>query len=204
MLYARWRGFAPPGTSTLLPLAGTPCEANAAGCAYVALCPTMRFPESVAWHHEIVYNCVWSLLVAIDEHNARVEELEREKQDGEGTGNEEKEGKEERRIESVVMTGLATGVGRVPVAECAKQMALAFAHYHEAKTNPERWSSLSWNQICRYPLDVKLPTENRNGSGWGYEESRTSRVARIRQFCATVAGTIVVLCVGWWLHWIAR
>ncbi|RPD57386.1 hypothetical protein L226DRAFT_161126 [Lentinus tigrinus ALCF2SS1-7] len=70
-----------------------PMYRNAFKCRFVALCPTMRTPASVTWHREIVYNCVWSLLVAIDEHNARAAN------EPEGGG----------RIETVVMTGLATG-----------------------------------------------------------------------------------------------
>ncbi|KAI0692411.1 hypothetical protein C8T65DRAFT_711381 [Cerioporus squamosus] len=142
VLYARWRGFAPPGTCTLIPLSDTPCAGNAFRCRFVALCPTMRTPASVTWHREIVYNCVWSLLVAIDEHNSRIGD--------EGGG----------KIETVVLTGLATGVGRVPAAVCAKQTALAFAHFHEATVgNPEKWKALEWHDIGNMPLNRRLPMD---------------------------------------------
>ena len=95
----------------------------------------MRVPESVRWHKEVVYNCVWSLLVEVDNHNASVAEGAA----GEGEG--------KARIETVAMTGLATGVGRVPPEECARQMAMAFAHYHEAKASPEKWGALKWRDI---------------------------------------------------------
>ncbi|RPD62625.1 macro domain-like protein [Lentinus tigrinus ALCF2SS1-6] len=143
VLYQRWRGFAPPGTCTLIPLTGTPCHPNPYDCRYIALCPTMRFPSNVTWHKEIVYNCVWSLLVAIDEHNARAAE----KDSGLAP------------IASVGMTGLATGVGRVSPAVCARQTALAFAHNQDAKNRPEKWSSLSWDDILEMPLNGRLPMD---------------------------------------------
>ncbi|OSD00615.1 macro domain-like protein [Trametes coccinea BRFM310] len=131
VIYQRWRGHAPPGTCTLIPLADTPCYPNTFDCRYIALCPTMRIPGPVHWHKEIVYNCVWSLLVEIDRHNARAAE----KDSG------------LTLITSVGMTGLATGIGMVPADVCARQMALAFAHFHQATTQPEKWSSLSWPDI---------------------------------------------------------
>ena len=120
-----------------MPLAHTPCADNKLGVRYVALCPTMRVPESVRWHKEVVYNCVWSLLVEVDNHNAAIAE-------GKGEGM--------ARIETVAMTGLATGVGAVPPEVCASQMARAFAHYHEAKTRPEKWGALGWRDILDMPV----------------------------------------------------
>ena len=142
VLYRRWRGFAPPGTCTLIPLSDTPCAANPFACRFVALCPTMRLPGSVAWHREIVYNCVWSLLVEIDEHNARAAADPRL-----------------LPIETVAMTGLATGIGCISANQCAKHTALAFAHYHDAKTNPQKWSAMTWGDIEGYPLTRLLPTD---------------------------------------------
>ena len=142
VLYSRWRGFAPPGTCTLIPLSDSPCSENVFKCRFVALCPTMRTPASVTWHREIVYNCVWSLLVAIDEHNSRTSI--------EGGA----------KIETVVMTGLATGIGRVPASVCAKQTALAFAHFHEATVqNPDKWKALQWHQIADMRLNPRLPMD---------------------------------------------
>ncbi|TBU22315.1 macro domain-like protein [Dichomitus squalens] len=143
VLYARWRGYAPAGTCTLVPLGKTKCANNKLGVRHVALCPTMRIPESVRWHKEVVYNCVWSLLVEIDNHNEAIAE------DSEGAAR-----RGLREIETVAMTGLATGVGRVPVDMCARQMALAFAHYHEAKAKPEKWGALQWTDIINLPSDA--------------------------------------------------
>ncbi|KAF8191730.1 macro domain-like protein, partial [Pholiota molesta] len=137
-LYKQWKGYAPPATCTLIPLKGSVCENNSHGCAFIALCPTMRIPESVTWNREVVYNCVWSLLLALEHHNRAVDAS------GEGT-----------RIRKVLMTGLATGVGGVSAERCAQQMALAVRDYIDASDNPEKWSSLEWKsaiaiaQACR-------------------------------------------------------
>ena len=130
-LYKRWKGFAPPGSCTIIPLNGSSFENNNHGCAHIALCPTMRRPETVAWNREIVYNLMWSILVSLDQHNAAVDDLT---QIGTGT-----------RIRKVLMTGLGTGVGEVSSAKCAQQMALAVKHFLEASAHPEKWSAMSWD-----------------------------------------------------------
>lgn len=135
VLYRRWKGYAPPGTCTLIPLADTPCAANKYGCGFIALCPTMRVPQSVTWDREVVYNCTWSLLNALDQHNAAV-----------GDGGE--------KIRKVLMTGLATGVGGVSVERCAQQMALAVKHFLDASANTEEWSSLQWEVILDYDKET--------------------------------------------------
>jgi O-acetyl-ADP-ribose deacetylase (regulator of RNase III) len=128
-LYKQWRGFAPPGTCTLVPLAGTECASNKHDCHFIALCPTMRTPENVNWDLEVVYECMWSLLVTIDNHNAAITT----------SG--------QPRISKVIITGLATGVGGVSAEKCAEQMALAVKHYEEAVSNPKMWSRLEWSDI---------------------------------------------------------
>lgn len=134
-LYRRWRGFAPPGTCTLVPLEGTSCEKNKYGCKYIALCPTMRVPQSVKWDREVVYECMWSLLVEIDNHNQAARSAI-------STGQPSAP-----LIKSVVMPGLATGVGGVSVNKCAKQMALAIKQYDEAVSDSKVWSRLDWETI---------------------------------------------------------
>lgn len=135
-LYRRWKGYAPPGTCTLVPLSGSVCENNSHGCAFIAICPTMRIPENVVWNREIVYNCVWSLLVAIDEHNRCAE--------ASGTG---------KRINKVLMTGLGTGVGGVSARRCAQQMALAMRDFEDASAHPEKWGSMGWDDAISYAKD---------------------------------------------------
>lgn len=138
VLYQRCKGYAPPGTCTLVPLAGTPCAANKYGCRFIALCPTMRVPQSVTWDRDVVYNCTWSLLNAIDQHNA----------------SEQTAGDAEAKIRKVLMTGLATGVGGVSSERCAQQMALAVKHYLDASANAEKWSSLQWKDALAYDRET--------------------------------------------------
>ncbi|KAF4810137.1 hypothetical protein CGCTS75_v014654 [Colletotrichum tropicale] len=130
-LYEQWRGFAPPGTCTLvrIPDEFRARSRNVWGTRRVALCPTMRTPTNVTWDREIVYECVWSLLCAIDNHNRDV----REAKTAEG-----------EEIRSVLMTPLATGVGRVSPEKWASQAVLAINHFVQASENPEKWSKLDW------------------------------------------------------------
>lgn len=144
-LYERWKGYAPPGSCTLIPIKGSSFENNSHGCAYIALCPTMRLPESVTWNREIVYNLMWSLLVALEQHNAAVDDLTEI-----GTG---------VRIQKVLMTGLATGVGNVSGERCAQQMALAVKDFLDASAHPEKWSSLSWDDAVSYTSNVRRTHE---------------------------------------------
>jgi O-acetyl-ADP-ribose deacetylase (regulator of RNase III) len=101
------------------------------GCKYIALCPTMHTPQDVNWDREVIYNCIWSLLVAIKRHNRSAVE------DG--------------KINSILMTPLATGVGGVSLERWARQTALALKHAVDSKQNPELWGSIDWvtaNQIA--------------------------------------------------------
>ena len=138
VLYRRWKGYAPPGTCTLVPLADTSCTANKYGCRFIALCPTMRVPQSATWNRDVVYNCTWSLLNAIDQHNVSVEAA----------------GDAGAKIRKVLMTGLATGVGGVSAERCAEQTALAVKHYLDACADPEKWSSLQWKDALAYDRET--------------------------------------------------
>ncbi|TDL18457.1 macro domain-like protein [Rickenella mellea] len=127
-LYRKWKGYAPLGTCTLIPLKDSVCENNLHGCAYIALCPTMRIPEDATWNREIVYNCVWSLLVSLEQHIRAVDSS------GEGT-----------KIRKVLMTGLGTGIGKVSPNRCAQQMALAIRDFIDASRNANKWRSMDWD-----------------------------------------------------------
>ncbi|KAA8648324.1 hypothetical protein EYZ11_005731 [Aspergillus tanneri] len=129
-LYDRWRGFAPPGTCTLVPFPEELVGENPWGCKWVAICPTMRCPSRVSWDREVVYKCVWSLLCEVERWNREV----REKASGE-------------RISRILMTPLATGVGRVTKERWAAQLIMALKHFVDAVERPERWQSLSWEDI---------------------------------------------------------
>lgn len=136
-LYDRWLGYAPPGSCTLVSLVGTACESNQHGCSYIALCPTMRVPEVVTWHKDIVYECTWSLFTEIYRHNRAAS----------STG--------QRRIANVLMTGLATGIGGVSAARCAMQTALAVQDFTAAMGDKKKWSSLEWEQIDELDRPLK-------------------------------------------------
>ncbi|KAK4616000.1 hypothetical protein CLAFUW4_10163, partial [Fulvia fulva] len=76
VLYEKWRGFAPPGTCTIVPLEHQDDAGQSKvemqhpwNTKYLLLCPTMRIPDLVGWDVEVVYECVWSLLCTIDNHN---------------------------------------------------------------------------------------------------------------------------------------
>jgi len=132
IVYRKYRGFAPPGTCTLIPFAFEPgATKNVWGCRYVALCPTMRVPANVCWDREIVYECVWSLLCALDNHN------------------NDDAVKPADKITSILMTPLATGVGLVSPQKWAEQAVLAMNHYAEAVEKPEKWSRLEFHDVYR-------------------------------------------------------
>jgi O-acetyl-ADP-ribose deacetylase (regulator of RNase III) len=142
-LYEQWRGFAPPGSCTIvrIPEEFHERSRNVWGCKRVALCPTMRVPMNVNWDREVVYECVWSLLCAIDNHNRDVR------------AGKAPEGEEE--IRTILMTPLATGVGRVPIKRWAHQAVLALKHFVEASENPEKWSQMDWHDFSKSWTEVQ-------------------------------------------------
>ncbi|KAF5006552.1 hypothetical protein FDECE_7078 [Fusarium decemcellulare] len=135
-LYDEWRGFAPPGTCTMvrIPDDFVLKSKNVWGTKYLALCPTMRLPMDVRWDREIVYDTIWSLLCAIDKHNRTV-------------AND--------KISSILMTPMATGTGFVSPERWAKQTVLALKHFSEALNKPNKWGSMGWSEI----LDVGREVE---------------------------------------------
>ncbi|KAF8632643.1 hypothetical protein AX17_004776 [Amanita inopinata Kibby_2008] len=122
---ARYYGFAPPGTCTLVP----DLPSNKFGCRILAVCPTMRHPADLTWHKDIVYNTMWSLLVELERWN-----------DG-----QHDEGSRPARckIGKVLMSGLGTGVGKISPELCAQQMALAVKHFSAARSEKgkKKWSA---------------------------------------------------------------
>ncbi|KAF2490409.1 macro domain-like protein [Lophium mytilinum] len=152
-LYRQWRGFAPPGTCTLVRIPDEFHERSRSGKSWgtkrVALCPTMRRPSNVTWDREVVYECIWSLLCAIDNHNRGVREAkEKANEEGESVADEEE-------IQSILMTPLATGVGRVSPEIWASQAVLALKHFVEASENPEKWSRLDWADFGISAIEVE-------------------------------------------------
>ena len=103
-----YRGEQPVGTSFLAPT-------EHSGHPYVAHTPTMRVPMDIA-RTDNVYLAMSAMLLAVQRHNASADE----------------------RIDCVACPGLGTATGRVPPAEAARQMALAYRNF----LNPP--SRLDW------------------------------------------------------------
>lgn len=156
-LYQKWRGYAPPGSCTLIDVrrdstwhqikraeqdnkrTGKDAEESTehgGGCKYVALCPTMRVPREVKWDREVVFECIWSLLCAIERHNGEIHDPE-------------------LQVKSILMTPLATGIGRVSEPKWAAQCVLAIKYWVEAVENPQKWSNLQWEDVY-YELSETL------------------------------------------------
>jgi len=148
-LYQKSRGYAPPGSCTLVdvrkdsawheikraeqnskPTGEAPEESgeHKGRCKYIALCPTMRVPREVKWDREVIFECIWSLLCALDVHNREVHDPE-------------------LQIKSILMTPLATGVGKVSEAKWAAQCVMAMKYWVEAVKNPHKWSNPQWEDV---------------------------------------------------------
>ncbi|KAL7810686.1 hypothetical protein V8C44DRAFT_110989 [Trichoderma aethiopicum] len=149
-LYDEWRGFAPPGTCTLLRIPDDfhARSRNTWGTRYLALCPTMRVPQSVTWDREVVYECIWSLLCAVDRHNRAFRNAQSQQQ-------QQQQQQRHDEIRSLLMVPMATGVGGVSAEKWAKQTALALEHYLDAVTNESRWSALQPDDIQEYAREVE-------------------------------------------------
>ncbi|EME39317.1 hypothetical protein DOTSEDRAFT_75139 [Dothistroma septosporum NZE10] len=143
VLYEKWRGFAPPGTCTVVPLdhdqttsQSRTSTRNPWDTKYLLLCPTVRIPDVVEWDVEVVYECVWSLLCAVDNHNRDVRASTFA---GSSTGAKE--------INTILMTPLGTGVGGISPQRWAEQCVIAMKQYVEAVEHPETWANLHWKKI---------------------------------------------------------
>ncbi|PYI09346.1 macro domain-like protein [Aspergillus sclerotiicarbonarius CBS 121057] len=139
LLYDEYRGFLPPGSCKLIsiPETFTPLSKNIWQTRYLALCPTMRVPRDTRWDREVVYECLWSLFCAIDKHN-RVAWAEWDE-----------------KIESVLMTPLATGCGFVSPERWARQLVLAIRHYVDAVQDPGKWRSLDLGMAGELSKEVE-------------------------------------------------
>lgn len=145
VLYEKWKGYAPPGTCTLVPLVRDSGDPNPWQVRHLLLCPTMRIPWDVNWDREVVYECIWALLNVVDQHNRGV-------------------ASPAEKIESVLMTPLATGCGRVSARRWAEQTVLAMKFWVEAVENPSVWGRLEWDKIFDDHLPI-MKTYQRERSG---------------------------------------
>ena len=73
---------------------------------FLAHTPTMRVPMSIAGT-DIPYVAMWAMLLAVRKHNQN----------------------SSKSIQTIACPGLGTGIGRVPYAEAARQMALAYERF---------------------------------------------------------------------------
>ncbi|KAJ5888828.1 hypothetical protein N7495_008869 [Penicillium taxi] len=133
-LYRKWRGFAPPGTCTLVRFPEG-LQGNAPGCRWLALCPTMREPSDVRWDREVVYECIWSLMCQVEGHNRNASPGQ-------------------YRIRRLLMVPFAVGAGKVSKERWAEQTVLALKHFVDSVEHPAKWQSLEWGQAERYCNDV--------------------------------------------------
>ncbi|KAI9437333.1 hypothetical protein H4582DRAFT_2111932 [Lactarius indigo] len=128
-LHVHSHGYLPPGSClvTSLPedLAGR--NGNKFGASSIAVMPTMRYPADVRWHQDLIYNVMWNLLVEVARWNR-------------GPGVVGNAGG--KKIERILMTGLATGTGRVSAQRCAKQMLLAVRHFAQGVPEYADWETV--------------------------------------------------------------
>jgi O-acetyl-ADP-ribose deacetylase (regulator of RNase III) len=122
-----YQGYQLAGTCLLIPL-----EQNKPNVKFIAHTPTMRYPSNVKWNKEIVYNCMWSLLSQIYQYNKN---------------------NAHNKIETVFLTGFATGIGRFPPEVCAAQMILAYKHFcfnveNNIKNN-------TWYSVNQKSIDIE-------------------------------------------------
>ena len=96
----------------------------------------MRTPENVLWNREVVYNCMWSLLVSLDNHNQAAND-------------------DESRIRRVLITGLGTCTGGVSAKRCAQQMMLAVRDFIDASESADKWSSIEWDHAIDLTHDCR-------------------------------------------------
>ncbi|EIW59209.1 macro domain-like protein [Trametes versicolor FP-101664 SS1] len=123
-LRTQYRGYLPPGACELVPLTPALTASNPLGCTVLAVVPTMRTPEDVSWHVDLVYDCMWNLLSALWRWN----------------NGDRPEGA--ARVERVLMTGLGTGNGGITYERCARQMALAAVNFARGWGERPRWDDV--------------------------------------------------------------
>lgn len=125
--YEKFNGQMPPGTASVVDMQSF--NESRFGCKYLVLSPTMRMPSNVRWNRDVGYNCFFSILNAIKVYNAG--------------GN---------RVKSVFVTGLGTGVGRIPAEVCAAQMAVAYKHFFFNLR--KGFKTTSWAEATDFSLDI--------------------------------------------------
>ncbi|KAL1596554.1 hypothetical protein SLS60_009202 [Paraconiothyrium brasiliense] len=145
-LYKEHRGFLAPGSCMLVSLDDEKLRGSTEtwGCKWLALCPTMKVPQRVDWDREVVYECVWALLAAVDRHNVSVN-------DGDG--------KSETKVQNLLMTPLATGYGRWSAERWAAQTVLGMKHFVEAARAGDKWTVMGPTRVMGHAGEVEKTWE---------------------------------------------
>ena len=99
LILTEYLGEQPVGTSLIV-------ETGHHKYPFLAHTPTMRVPMIIK-DTDIPYTAMWAMLLAIRQHNQT----------------------QAKQIKTVVCPGLGTGIGRVPVQEAARQMAIAYDYF---------------------------------------------------------------------------
>ncbi|KAG8811595.1 hypothetical protein FRC19_003712 [Serendipita sp. 401] len=149
------RGYLPPGSCIIVPLPkdvsgplrlvpdlqgshkdaeGNPARqyGNSWGATSLACLPTMRVPDEMNWHRDLVYNSMWNLMSEIEKWNREAEAGDNSTRSQEGT-------KVKKKINKAILTGLATGCGMVGSKKAGDQMILAVSHFTRPPLVNPRW-----------------------------------------------------------------
>lgn len=126
-------------------------QRDVTGCKYLAVCPTMHWPQDISWDRDVVYNVIWSLLSEVDRHNRSTQTPT----DADGQGPSEVMTHEKTAIRSILLSGLGTGIGNIPPTRFARQFAMAMKNFDEAVRRPEKWSSLEWKDVTHIIEEVE-------------------------------------------------
>ena len=149
-VYNYYRGIAPPGSCLLIDLEKEDTlNKDVWGCKYMALCPTMKTPTDVRWDREIVHECIWTLLAAIDRHNRGL---------GENTTLADAEGSK-RPIRSVLMTPFATGCGGWSAEKWAAQTVIAIRQFVDAVEDESKWLNMGALHMIQHTMEVERTFE---------------------------------------------
>ncbi|PVF95266.1 macro domain-like protein [Serendipita vermifera] len=142
-----WHGYLPPGCCTIVSLppdlAG---DKNPWKAHCMAVLPTMRVPSNVQWNKDLVYNCMWSLQVAIDSWN--------------------RTHPENQRINRVLTTGLGTGTGGVHPTVAAEQMVLAVKHFMGPPVDHPRWGDAIYGLDDEIEATYAEEKKKKESKGW--------------------------------------
>lgn len=111
MLKEKVGGYNPPTNAVILNMAAAIATPNAPHLVHV---PTMALPHRIPAHTPTIFNCMWSVIHSIKAHNGSVSTCE-------GV----------MPIESVLLSGLGTGVGDVPPTSCATQIMTALQLFNQ-------------------------------------------------------------------------